>query len=524
MDSVKQFKTARKVGTPIVAIRTFDAASTVRSIKASFEKPDEVPMIIWDCVTGLNELTPAGKIELQEGLLNNEKVQDGEDVGLTLDSTLRMAQLSSKRRRKNLILFVSNAHLQWADSNATAIQGIWNLRDTFKMFGNMLVLLTSPGAPLPNELASDVLIIEESLPTEAELETIIKKTYAAAKLPEPSEETIRKATDALIGLPAFPAEQAASMSLETKGKSSLGTLTGDLNMHNLWDRKRQIINQAPGLSVWAGAETMNDVGGLNEIKKFLKDIMEGDDPPKVILFQDEIEKAYAGTGTELSGVKTELTGSMLSWQEDQKMDGIIAIGPPGVSKSALVKGVGNTYGVPVIKFDLAGMQNKHIGESNSNLRTAQKTVDAISGGRVLVIATCNGIAALPPELRRRFNMGIFFFDIPQTEEERNEIWKIWRKAFGIPTGESNPSAVGWTGAEIKQCCLLAHKLGRTLAHAALSVIPITQSSPETVHALRSMCDGKYLSASNPGVYRYNRGLEPIGTFAETERIYREELN
>ena len=48
-----------------------------------------------------------------------------------------------------------------------------------------------------------------------------------------------------------------------------------------------------------------------------------------IVFLDEIEKAFAGTGTDLSGVKTEMTGTMLTWMQDTEADGLIFIGPPG---------------------------------------------------------------------------------------------------------------------------------------------------------------------------------------------------
>jgi hypothetical protein len=215
----------------------------------------------------------------------------------------------------------------------------------------------------------------------------------------------------------------------------------------------------------------------------------------------------AGSGTDLSGVKGEMMGTMLSWMQDKGVDGMLFIGLPGVSKSALAKAVGGTFAKPVINFDIAGMQSGIIGSSGTNLRTAQKTVDAISGGsagtsRVLCIATCNSIHALPPELRRRFALGTFFFDAP-TAEERPPIWDIWRKKFNIPATEPNPKDEGWTGAEIRECCMKAYRLRITLATAAQYIVPITRSSAELVHNLRAMSSGKYLSASKPGVYTYH---------------------
>jgi hypothetical protein len=62
------------------------------------------------------------------------------------------------------------------------------------------------------------------------------------------------------------------------------------------------------------------------IKRFLKAVLTGREAPRVIVFVDEIEKAFAGTGTDMSGVKTEMTGTMLSWMQDRNADGTIFIG------------------------------------------------------------------------------------------------------------------------------------------------------------------------------------------------------
>src|SRR2546422_11726403 len=51
-------------------------------------------------------------------------------------------------------------------------------------------------------------------------------------------------------------------------------------------------------------------------------------------------------GTDMSGVKTEMTGTMLSWMQDHSADGLIFIGPPGAAKSAVGKAAGTTAGIP----------------------------------------------------------------------------------------------------------------------------------------------------------------------------------
>jgi hypothetical protein len=385
------------------------------------------------------------------------------------------------------LLFYSNAHRFWNEPGV--MQGIWNLRDSFKATGRTLVLLTVPGATLPPELAQDVLVLDEPLPSAAHLEQIVRETFKSANLTEPERAKIDRAVDALIGLAAFPAEQALAMSL-VKQK---------LDTEDLWERKRQIIEQTPGLSVWRGGETFDDLGGLSNVKSFLQAVLAGVDPPRVIVFIDEIEKAFAGTGTDLSGVKTEMTGTILTYMQDREADGIVLTGPPGAAKSAVAKATGNTAGIPTIAFDLAAMESSLVGASTDRLRTALKIIDAVSQGRMLFIATCNSIASLPPELRRRFTLGTFFFDLP-TAEEREVIWQIYFKRYGV-TGEL-PNDEGWTGAEIKECCRKAHRLGMTLVQAAKYIVPVSRSAAEQIKALRQIASGKFISASTPGVYQY----------------------
>ncbi len=139
-----------------------------------------------------------------------------------------------------------------------------------------------------------------------------------------------QSVDALIGLAAFPAEQVLAMSLSKNG----------LDLDWLWERKCQAVEQTPGLTIWRGGETFDQIGGCENIKRFLTAVLLGREAPRVIVFVDEIEKAFTGTGTDMSGVKTEMTGTMLSWMQDHSADGLIFIGPPGAAKSAVGKAAG----------------------------------------------------------------------------------------------------------------------------------------------------------------------------------------
>src|SRR5712691_9300549 len=465
---VKTLLAARRVSTPLVSIRTPDPALTVAGIADTVGR--DAAIVQWDIVRGLVRVNDAGTKEI--GKVLGER--DSASVG-PVDALVAACQLG-----EDAVLVFANAQRFWNDPQVA--QAIWNLRDVFKSNGRTLALLTTPGAVLPDELTQDVLVLDEPLPAVEDLTRILEETMAAAEAPELESDASGKAVDALLGLAAFPAEQVLAMSLSKKG----------LDLEQLWERQRQVIEQAPGLSVWRGGESFDDIGGCSNIKRFLMAVIEGEEAPRGIVFLDEIEKAFAGTGTDLSGVKTELTGTLLAWMQDRNADGCILIGPPGAAKSLVAKATGNTARIPTIAFDLGAMQSSLVGGSGERLRSALKVVDAVSQGRALFIATCNSIASLPPELRRRFTLGTFFFDLPSADE-REAIWRIYEKKYSV-SGE-RPEDEGWTGAEIKECCRKAGRLRLPLVRAAQYTVPISKSAAEQIKSLRQQASGKFISAS-----------------------------
>ena len=468
-------KAARRVGTPLVAIRTADPASAVAQVSATVNgKKSEPPVIVWDFASGLHGRNDTGKSALA-------KVLGESTAALGPGDALALAQ----RLTADSILFLLNPQRLWEQPDV--VQGVWNLRDVFKAGGQMLVLVTPPGAALPVELQNDVMVIDEPLPGTEDLARLVTETFDSANLPAPDDVTVSKGVDALIGLAAFPAEQVLAMSLSKNG----------VDFDRLWERKRQAVEQTPGLTVWRRGETFDQIGGCDNIKRFLTAVLQGQEAPRVIVFVDEIEKAFAGSGTDMSGVKTEMTGTMLSWMQDRGADGTIFIGPPGAAKSAVAKAAGATAGIPTVAFDLSAMQSSLVGGSGERLRAALQIVDAISQGRSLWIATCNSITSLPPELRRRFTLGTFFFDLP-SPEERKAIWEIYLSRWSL-SGDL-PDDDGWTGAEIKECCRKAWRLRLSLQESAEYIVPVSRSAADQIESLRRQASGRFLSAAQAGVF------------------------
>lgn len=481
---IESFKAARRCGTPLLGIQTPDQFATISRIVEQVN--GKTPFVAWDCVRGFRPLNPAAKDKMNcwKGL--------PEPPG---SMSFNLASEVAEKMPEGFTLFVLNSQRHLDDP--AAIQAVCNLRDTYKSSKRTIVLM-APVSSLPIELQTDVITFDEPLPDAAELEGIVKSLSNAAGVAI-SPGVVYRAVEAVQGLPAFAAEQVTAMSLSPEG----------LDIDALWERKRQQIEQTPSLAVSREGIKFDDLGGLTVIKDYLRDLLNGNGRPNAIVFIDEIEKLLAGQG-DTSGVSQDQLGQLLSYMQDNSAMGVLLVGHPGSGKSAIAKATGNEAGVPTIKLDLGAAKGSLVGQSEQQLRTALKVITSVSNGSSLWIATCNNLASLPPELRRRFKCGTFFFDL-STKEERDAIWKVHRAKYGVKAGDAQPDDEGWTGAEIEQCCELAYRLNKPLLHAANYVVPISLSASDRVESLRAQADGKWLSASHLGVYRKEQDAQPVAT-------------
>lgn len=486
--TVRQLEAVMDAATPIIGIETLDQQGLVLQILQHLAETDQenktdTPVVQWDMVRGAKPLTESAKA-LVTKLCQTE---DGpvDPTIATGNPTEFLARLLGVEKH---IFIMFNVHR--IIDNESVSQAIANLRDVFKSSESHLILL-APYFKLPDELKQDVLILTENLPEHAELIKVVESICADAEIKKPKD--IGKIADTLTGLSLFSAEQTLATSLEINEKNELV-----INRKTLWERKCKTIEQTPGLSIYRGSERFKDIGGCDNVKTFLLSILNGDNAPLAIIFMDEIEKAFAGAGTDTSGVSQDQLGVILSFMQDNEVDGMIFIGPPGAAKSAVAKAAGNEVIIPTVIFDLGAMKNSLVGKSGEQTRQALKVILSISKGRMLFIATCNSIGVLPPELKRRFTMGTFFFDLP-TQNERELIWNIYMKKYNICKQEI-PNDTGWTGAEIKQSCRLAKNLKISLKETTSYIVPVAVSDGDKIEKLRSQATGKFISASNKGVY------------------------
>ena len=107
---------------------------------------------------------------------------------------------------------------------------------------------------------------------------------------------------------------------------------------------------------------------------------------------------------------------------------------------------------------------------------------------------------LPAALRRRFRLGIWYFDLPG-REELDAIWAINLKRYGLDAGQALPDDTNWVGADVRNACDVAWRLGLTVKDAAGYIVPAARTDPGAVDRLRAQADGRFLCAAQPGVYR-----------------------
>ncbi|MCB0162015.1 MAG: AAA family ATPase, partial [Caldilineaceae bacterium] len=197
--------------------------------------------------------------------------------------------------------------------------------------------------------------------------------------------------------------------------------------------KEQIIRKSGLLEFYAGREGLQDVGGQQLLKEWLR--------KRTRAFSDEA-RAFG-----LPAPK-----------------GILLVGVQGSGKSLVAKAVANLWKLPLLRLDVGRLFASLVGSSEQNLRTAIRTAESIapvvlwvdeiekgfagvvsSNARdagtsarvfgsfitwlqekqtpVFVIATANDVTQLPPELVRKGRFDeIFFVDLPNLSE-RADIWR-----------------------------------------------------------------------------------------------------
>lgn len=489
MTITTMFEQVRLTATPLVVVRTSDpAACRVRLTRAATNVSGDAPpaVLTWDILRGIVALTDSAKTLLPNGQgsvppANLLKHLDG----ISRDNTTH-----------DVLIFAHNLHLFWS-KDPSVVQGIWNLRDVFKAQGHTLTMLIPDGAPIPPEIRDDVTVLDDPRPDADELREIILSQFKALrdtsdrKVPNPKPAILDRAVTAVSGLPAFGSEQAVALSMTTKG----------LDMAALWDRKVAALEEIPGVEIWRGSESFEDLRGLDSLRTYCEDLVTGE-PTNLIVFLDEIEKQFSNVGEARDGGASKgQFGQVLSYMEDSKVDGLMLVGPPGTGKSHVAKAMGKLAGCLVMALNFGKAKGSLLGATEANTAAILKTITAVAQGGVLFVATSNDIEALPAELLARFTLGTYFVERARTPEEHTAQWEVQKAAFGL-TDSTRPQMddSNWSGRDIRNCCRLSKRMKKSIAEVAGRIVASEQVTREKMAKLRAHADGRYLDAGRSGLY------------------------
>jgi hypothetical protein len=505
---INQLKAARAVSTPLLAVTTPDQPALTQALVDRLN--GDTPIVKWDRARGMTPANDHGREALKYLCQRVEELDPSNIEAATAEPASAMRYAYHLPKHTILIAQSLDRFLKEQQSGEM-IQAVLNLRDVFKGDQRTLIM-TSPDFSLPAEIQHDVILLDDPLPDDEGYAEVITDLYKSAALKPPKTDLIKLATRSVRGLPAFEAEQVLAMSL------ALGDGSG-IDLTDAWNLKIGAVSKVKGLTMTYNdpeAPAIASLKGLDAIIGRLDKLQGGPVPPELYVRVDEIDKMMAGLGEgggpgDNTGVSQDLHEQFLVNMEDNGWLGLILVGIRGSGKTVLTQAIGKAHGIPTIAMDTGSMKGRHVGDSETAFRDAFRTIKSIGGRRVCVMATCNRLDTLPPELLRRFKLGIYYFDL-LTKEEREALWPVYLKKFGHEIDVDRPDDTNWTGSEIRNCCEIAYMTGDSIKEVGTNgIVSVFDADRGSVDSLRERANDRFLSASYQGKYQLHQVAEVEAT-------------
>jgi SpoVK/Ycf46/Vps4 family AAA+-type ATPase len=379
------------------------------------------------------------------------------------------------------------------------------LRDAIASFkgSQKAIILMSPVQEIPIELEKEVAVIDFAMPDMSELNHVLTNQLEQVRPRRITTETREKLLKAALGLTKDEAEK-----VYRKAQVTTGRLTEE-EVDIVLSEKKQLIRRNGILEYIEEDETIDSVGGLEELKHWLK----------------QRANAFTERAREYGLPQPK---------------GMLILGVPGCGKSLIAKTTSRLWGLPLLRLDMGRVYDgSMVGRSEANLRNALKTAESISpailfidemdkafagstgsadsdGGTssrifgsfltwmqektspVFVMATANRVERLPGEFLRKGRFDeIFFVDLPNAEE-RQDIFRIHlskrrREIARFDLEQLANVCDGFSGAEIEQALVAAmyeafaqdrEFTQLDIIAAIKSTMPLSKTMTEQVTALR----------------------------------------
>ncbi len=395
------------------------------------------------------------------------------------------------------------------------------LRDVGQKFSehSRTVVITAPSIEMPSELGSLVEFLELPLPDKQRLRQIIDETTVRVG----KTRTLKRTLDApgldamannLRGLTEEEAERAVSQAIVTRYGLTPEIVTDVLQA------KKEMLRRSEMLDFVEVSDTLASVGGLENLKTWLS----------------QRRGTWEGRAREF-GLDPPR--------------GVIILGVQGCGKSMCARAIAGEWNIPLVKFDTAAIFDKYVGETEKRTRKMFQVAEGLapcvlwidelekifagSGANaassdagassrllgaflswmqerkapVFVAATCNNVAALPPELIRKGRFDeLFFVDLPSQSERKQilalQLSKRNRNPAKFDLDAVEKAAQGYSGAEIEaavQSALYAafssnqELTTQSLLDALRGTVPLSKMRAEEIEELRAWAQQRAVSAS-----------------------------
>lgn len=395
---------------PILAIESFEEERAIVEIQKMAQEIHH-ELYVWNSTDGVK--------------------QNGKEAGTkTNDLKAAIDFCESKAREQgNKSIFVfcdAHSYLSGTPNNAVYRRRLKDFAINIRNRYQSNCILVSPAFELSNDLQKEVTFVEFPLPSRDDIKNQItdfvnRYRNVQGVTVDVNDDLIERFVNASIGLTNVEIENCFSKALVSDRRLDEGDLKDLLN------EKKQIVKKSGILEFIDTNLNLSDVGGLTTLKKWLE--------LRSHCF-DETAKAF--------GVKAP--------------KGVLLTGVPGCGKSLTAKCVAAAWNMPLLRLDMGKIFQGLVGSSESNIRLALRTAEAIAPGilwideiekglsgtgggsdggtstrvfgtlltwmqektePVFVFATANNINGLPPELLRKGRFDeIFFVDFPSFEERK----------------------------------------------------------------------------------------------------------
>lgn len=429
---------------PVLYLHSYEYYRTKQKIKGIVEllrrEGKKVNYYQWDCVYGLVQILP-DKTEKRI-----ERMQNPLEV-------LAYILNSKKSGEKNIfVLDDINNHID-RDEVKLMFRKIAEATNN-----NTHAIILSSIYRLPAELEKYITVLQIPLPKRNELGEVLDIVAKQSKV-ELKTNLRNRLIDAALGMTSMEADLAYCLASVKDGFDDKSPFT-------VSSEKEQIIRKSGILDYFPKNESLKDVGGMENLKEWLK---------KRQLAYDKEARDW--------GLK--------------EPKGLLLLGVPGCGKSLIAKSIASSWNMPLLRLDVGKVFQGIVGSSEDNIRKAIATAEAVApcvlwideiekglsgvqssgatdGGvtsrifstiltwmqektaPVFVVATANNINQLPLELLRKGRFDeIFFVDLPSQKEKENifsiHLQKNRQNVSSFALDILAQKAEGFNGAEIEEC-------------------------------------------------------------------------